>query len=96
MVLDRRERFDGYLFAMLLILEPITRFIVDFFRYYESSMTLANLNGVPLSVNQGFSIVLCGLGFYLMGRLRIKAERRRTRKAAQQKRRQEAQPPERL
>ena len=94
MALDRRERFDGYLFAMLLIFEPITRFIVDFFRYYESSMTLANLDGVPLSVNQGVSIVLCGLGFFLMGRLRIVAQRRLSRKAGPRKRRQEAQPPE--
>lgn len=87
MVLDRRERFDGFLFAMLLILEPITRFIVDFFRYYESSMTLATLSGVPMSVNQGISVVLCGLGLFIMGWLRNSEERRRARKAQQRKNR---------
>ena len=87
---DRQERFDGFLFAVLLIIEPITRFIVDFFRYYESSMVLTSLDGVPLSVNQGISLVICGLGFFLLGRLRNQDMRRRFRKAEQRKRKQTA------
>ena len=86
--IDRKERFDGFLFAVLLIVEPITRFIVDFYRYYESSMVLTTLDGVPLSVNQGISLVICGLGFLLLGRLRNGEMRRRFRKAEQRKRRQ--------
>ncbi|MBM3265981.1 MAG: prolipoprotein diacylglyceryl transferase, partial [candidate division Zixibacteria bacterium] len=83
MWLDRKERFDGFLFAMLLIIEPMTRFVVDFSRYYESSMTLAVIGHAPFSVNQGVSLVLCGIGFFLIGRLRNEALRKKTRKPAQ-------------
>ncbi len=74
--LDRKPRFDGFLFAVLLITEPVTRFFVDLFRYYESSMTLADLGGTVLSVNQGISIMLCGTGFLLLGWLRNRARQR--------------------
>jgi phosphatidylglycerol:prolipoprotein diacylglycerol transferase len=74
--LDRKPRFDGFIFAVLLISEPVTRFIVDLFRYYESSMTLGSLGGSVLSVNQGISIVLCGMGFLLLGWLRNRARQR--------------------
>ena len=79
MWLDRKPRFDGFIFAMLLITEPITRFFVDLFRYYESSMTLGNLGGAVLSVNQGISIALCGIGFLLLGWLRNRARQRSVR-----------------
>ncbi len=74
--LDRKPRFDGFIFAVLLISEPITRFFVDLFRYYESSMTLGSLGGVALSVNQGISIVLVGMGLLLLGWLRNRAGQR--------------------
>ncbi len=79
MWLDRKPRFDGFVFAMLLITEPVTRFFVDLFRYYESSMTLGNLGGAVLSVNQGISIALCGVGFLLLGWLRNRARQRSER-----------------
>lgn len=79
MWLDRRPRYDGFLFAVLLIAEPITRFFVDHFRYYESSMTLGSLGGMVLSVNQGISLVLIGLGLLLMGWTRSRARQRSQR-----------------
>ncbi|MCY3555163.1 MAG: prolipoprotein diacylglyceryl transferase [Gemmatimonadetes bacterium] len=79
MWLDRRPRYDGFLFAVLLIAEPITRFFVDLFRYYESSMTLGSLGGVALSVNQGISLVLIGLGLLLLGWTRTRARQRSPR-----------------
>lgn len=86
MWLDREERFDGYLFSVLLIIEPVTRFIVDYFRYYEASMTLTTISGVGISVNQGVSIIICGLGFLLLGQLKNKAQERRSRKSGQRRR----------
>ncbi|MCY3772392.1 MAG: prolipoprotein diacylglyceryl transferase [Gemmatimonadetes bacterium] len=74
--LDRKPRFDGFIFAVLLISEPVTRFFVDLFRYYESSMTLGSLGGLVLSVNQGISIVLVGMGLLLLGWLRNRAGQR--------------------
>ncbi|MDE2825297.1 MAG: prolipoprotein diacylglyceryl transferase [Gemmatimonadota bacterium] len=79
MWLDRKPRYDGFLFAVLLIAEPITRFFVDLFRYYESSMTLGSLGGMALSVNQGISIVLIGLGLLLLGWARNRARQRSSR-----------------
>ncbi len=85
MWLDRKPRYDGFLFAALLIAEPVTRFFVDLFRYYESSMTLGNLGGMALSLNQGISFALCGLGFLLLGWARTRARqhspRSRSRRA---------------
>ncbi len=85
MWLDREKRFEGYLFSVLLILEPMTRFTVDFFRYYEASMTLTSLDGISLSVNQGVSIIICGIGFLLLGRLRSQAQQRRAKKTGQRR-----------
>mgnify|MGYP001215344412 FL=1 len=85
MWLGREKRFEGYQFSVLLILEPITRFTVDFFRYYEASMTLTSLDGIPLSVNQGISIIICGIGFLLLGRLRSQAQQRRVKKSGQRR-----------
>ena len=79
MWLDRKPRYDGFLFAVLLIAEPISRFFVDLFRYYESSMTLGSLGGIALSVNQGISIVLIGLGLLLLGWTRNRARQRSSR-----------------
>ena len=92
---DRKERFDGFVFSLLLILEPITRFVVDFFRYYESSMTLTSIGGTPLSVNQGISILLCGIGFLLLGWLRNQNLKKKTRKAPPPSRKNTAIAPER-
>ncbi|MBT5874558.1 MAG: prolipoprotein diacylglyceryl transferase [Candidatus Latescibacteria bacterium] len=90
MALDRRERFDGYLFGILLIIEPIIRSIVDVFRYYESSMVITSIGGIPISLNQGISLVICGLGFFLLARLKDQDQRKRFRKAEQRKRKQTA------
>lgn len=79
MWLDRKPRYDGFLFAVLLIAEPVTRFFVDIFRYYESSMTLGSLGGITLSVNQGISIALCGMGLLLLGWARNRARQRSSR-----------------
>lgn len=79
MWLDRKPKYDGFLFAVLLIAEPVTRFFVDLFRYYESSMTLGSLGGMALSVNQGISIALCGIGFLLLGWVRNRARQRSPR-----------------
>lgn len=79
MWLDRKPRYDGFIFAVLLIAEPVTRFFVDLFRYYESSMTLGSLGGMALSVNQGISLVLIGLGLLLLGWTRNRARQRSSR-----------------
>lgn len=76
----RKPRFDGFFFAVLLIGEPITRFTVDIFRYYEASMTLTDFGGFVLSVNQGISIMLFLAGVTLLVSLRQRTKQRSQRK----------------
>lgn len=57
LAMDRKKHFEGYLFYWFLILYGISRFIIDIFRYYESSMVLFKIGGLGLSVNQGISIL---------------------------------------
>lgn len=87
LAVDRRDHSDGFLFALLLTLEPLARFIVDFFRYYETSMTLTSIGSLSISVNQGICLILFGLGLFLMFRLRPRAIPQRARRPAQSGRR---------
>lgn len=64
--LERFKKFDGFLLFMFFILYGISRFIVDFFRYYENSMVLFQIGGIPISVNQGISILMIVMGITLI------------------------------
>jgi phosphatidylglycerol:prolipoprotein diacylglycerol transferase len=69
LLLDRRRHFDGFLFSWLCILYGISRFIIDFFRYYEDSAIVAG----GLTNNQFISIALI-----LFGGIYLAVSRRRT------------------
>jgi prolipoprotein diacylglyceryltransferase len=58
MLLDRRERTDGFLFGIFLILYGIARFTVDFFRFYENQMFL--IDGIGFNQMVSFLLVLAG------------------------------------
>ena len=60
--LERYKKFDGFLLYLFFILYGISRFTVDFFRYYENSMVLFQLGDFSISVNQGISIFMILLG----------------------------------
>lgn len=62
MMLDRKEKFDGFLFGVFLILYGISRFTVDFFRFYENQMFL--IDGIGF--NQIVSFLLVIAGFLLL------------------------------
>ena len=53
----------GFTFFLFLVLYGIHRTVIDLFRYYEPSMVMAKI-GLPLSVNQGISIVLIIIGVW--------------------------------
>lgn len=59
---ERFKKFDGFLLYVFFILYGISRFVVDFYRYYENSMVLVNLGNVSISVNQGISLLMIVLG----------------------------------
>jgi len=54
---EKFKRFDGHSFWMTTGLYSIWRFVIDFFRYYERSMTLS-LAGYDFSRNQILLIIL--------------------------------------
>jgi len=55
---ERFKTFDGYTFWLFIVLYAVARFLVDFVRYYEPSMTLLG----RFSVNQLISVALFVLG----------------------------------
>lgn len=63
---EKYKRFDGFTFFSLLLLYSIARFLVDFTRYYENSMVLLRIGTTTISVNQGISVALFGVGLFLM------------------------------
>ena len=67
LLVEKNKRFDGFLLYAFLAFYGIARFIVDFFRYYESSMVLTTIGNHPISVNQGISFVFVVVGLLLIG-----------------------------
>ena len=59
---DHRRKFDGEIIALFLILYGISRFIVDFYRYYESQMFLVD----GLQFNQIISLILIFIGIGML------------------------------
>lgn len=74
--LERWKKFDGFLFYWFLILYGLSRFIIDFFRYYENSMEIISIHGNNLSLNQGISLlfVVAGIFALTVGRKRVTAK----------------------
>jgi phosphatidylglycerol:prolipoprotein diacylglycerol transferase len=56
--LERFKKFDGFTFWLLLAFYAVTRFLVDFARYYENSMILFRIGKVPVLFNQGICVLL--------------------------------------
>jgi len=59
---DRKSYFDGLLIGIFLILYGISRFMVDFFRYYEDQMFLID----GLQFNQIVSLLLIIAGIVMI------------------------------
>jgi phosphatidylglycerol:prolipoprotein diacylglycerol transferase len=62
MWMDNRRKFDGEIIALFLIFYGLSRFIVDFYRYYESQMFLVD----GLQFNQIVSLILIFIGIGML------------------------------
>ena len=58
LVLDRRQRFDGWLFWTYVALDAGCRFLIDFTRYYDQTSFLGTFAGLSFNMNQILSGVL--------------------------------------
>ena len=68
--LDRKARFDGWLFWTYIALDAILRFVIDFTRYYDATSYLGKIGPFPFNVNQVFSVVLVLVAVFMLNRLR--------------------------
>lgn len=73
LVAERWKKFDGFLLALFFILYGISRFVIDFYRYYEDSMVILQMGERGLSLNQGISLlfVLVGIILLIYGYIKI-------------------------
>ena len=56
--LDRKPRFDGYLFWTAVALDSVLRFGIDFTRYYDATSFLGKVGGLSFNINQILSVLL--------------------------------------
>jgi len=68
LLLDRKPRFDGFLASIFFMMYGISRFLMDFVRYYESSVQF-NILGIYLTFNQGISFLMFLFGLFLLIKL---------------------------
>jgi phosphatidylglycerol:prolipoprotein diacylglycerol transferase len=61
---DKRKKFMGATFALLLMSEAVFRFAIEYIRYYEPEM-VTQLFGITFTYNHLIAIALFGFGFGL-------------------------------
>jgi phosphatidylglycerol:prolipoprotein diacylglycerol transferase len=68
MVLERYQRFTGFLFLWAVILYGILRLVVDFYRYFEESVILYSFADLHVTVNQVISLaaIAIALVFFIV------------------------------
>jgi phosphatidylglycerol---prolipoprotein diacylglyceryl transferase len=65
-VAEKWKKFDGFVLNLFLILYGISRFVIDMFRYYESSMVVIPFGERGLSLNQAISLSMICAGAVLL------------------------------
>jgi phosphatidylglycerol:prolipoprotein diacylglycerol transferase len=70
LALDRKPRFDGWLFWSYIAFDASLRFIIDFTRYYDATSYLGKVGPFAFNVNQVFSVVLVLAAIFMLRRLR--------------------------
>lgn len=66
---NKRKKFDGSTFSLLLIGDSLFRFFIEFIRYYEPEMYF-KLGKTSWTYNQLLAVVLFGFGMILWFKLR--------------------------
>lgn len=69
---NKKKKFDGAVFSILLMSESAFRFFIECIRSYEPEMYL-NVGGLHWTYNQWMAILLFGFGMILWLKLRKKA-----------------------
>lgn len=72
LLLDRKRRFDGWLFWSYIAMDAGLRFLIDFTRYYDETSYLGRIGGLSFNMNQ---LLSAGLILISLAMLRILAVR---------------------
>src|SRR5262249_54961188 len=51
LALDRKRRFDGWLFWSYIALDALLRFLIDFTRYYDETAVIGSLGPLTFNMN---------------------------------------------
>ncbi len=70
--LERHKSFSGFTTWLMIGFYCVARFLVDFLRYYEESMVLTKIGGVPFSVNQGVCVATILIAGAIWNLLRLR------------------------
>lgn len=58
LALDRKPRFDGWLFWVYVAMDATLRFVIDFTRYYDETSFIGRAGSLSFNVNQVLSAIL--------------------------------------
>jgi phosphatidylglycerol:prolipoprotein diacylglycerol transferase len=72
LLLDRTQRFDGWLFWVYIAIDAGFRFVIDFTRYYDETSAIGSIGPLAFNVNQ---VLSAGLILAAVVMLRILARR---------------------
>ncbi len=72
LMLDRRRRFDGWLFWSYIAIDAGFRFLIDFTRYYDQTSAIGSIGPLSFNVNQ---VLSAGLILTALVMLRVLARR---------------------
>lgn len=64
-LLDRKQRFDGFLVSVFFMLYGLSRFTIDFFRHYEAT-DMFRFIGMTFTFNQAISIAMLLFGLIML------------------------------
>jgi len=73
LALDRKPRFDGFLFWTGVAIDSVFRFSIDFTRYYDTTSYLGRLGPLQFNINQ---LLSAGLLILSLVMLRVLSRRR--------------------
>jgi phosphatidylglycerol:prolipoprotein diacylglycerol transferase len=68
--LERHKTFSGFTFFLALVFYGLLRGLVDFFRHFEAGVILFRVAKLPITINQGISLVMMILALIFFLRFR--------------------------
>jgi phosphatidylglycerol:prolipoprotein diacylglycerol transferase len=66
LLVDRRKSFHGTTFFLVLFLYSVGRFMIDFFRFYESEMMPLSISGYQVPATQWISLAMAILASMIL------------------------------